>query len=196
MYRHVNVKDDVHHCFNEATDLLRFTTTAYIIATALSIMGCKSHSDVPSDFPTDIHGINDYANMIADKIVDISFKPPVTSAVLNSDTSTKPLYKYCICRNEIGGRMIKCGNTKCKMGKWFHWSCLGLNEQSIDTSREWFCSLPCKAALNKCEEDSIFEYTRLLLNRGIKEMARHQAIRYNNGNMIILHWKEDMFEFF
>ena len=43
--------------------------------------------------------------------------------------------------------------------------------------------------------DLIFEYNRAILHRGIGEMVRHKAIRINDGQIMMIHWK-DMLEFY
>ena len=42
---------------------------------------------------------------------------------------------FCICRKNVGGEMVECGNEYCKH-MWFHKSCVGLREGG---AREWFC---------------------------------------------------------
>jgi len=44
--------------------------------------------------------------------------------------------------------------------------------------------------------DFIFEYTRAILHRGIGEMVRHKAIRINDGQRMMIPWKDDMLEFY
>lgn len=114
------MKEDVHQCVNEANELLRFATMAYILATALTIMGCKSYTDLPADLPTSQDGLHDYLYESSVKIVDICAKPPNTISVLNANTSKSNLYKYCLCKSDTEEEMIKCNNKKCCRGKWFH----------------------------------------------------------------------------
>ncbi|CAC5363773.1 unnamed protein product [Mytilus coruscus] len=52
-YWHINVKADVQHCFNEATELLRFARTSYVLASDLSHMKSTTYSDLPEDLQTD-----------------------------------------------------------------------------------------------------------------------------------------------
>jgi len=42
---------------------------------------------------------------------------------------------YCYCREKSHGSMIMCDNADCKV-QWFHWSCVGINE---DPTGDWFC---------------------------------------------------------
>lgn len=40
------------------------------------------------------------------------------------------------------------------------------------------------------------EYVERLLWRGLNNMARHDAVKENDGPRMIIHWKFDMFEFY
>lgn len=40
------------------------------------------------------------------------------------------------------------------------------------------------------------EYLEILLWRGLNNMARHDAVKENDGPRMIIHWKFDMFEFY
>lgn len=42
---------------------------------------------------------------------------------------------YCYCREKSHGSMIMCDNADCKI-QWFHWTCVGINE---DPTGDWFC---------------------------------------------------------
>ena len=38
-------------------------------------------------------------------------------------------FPWCICKEDVGGAMIFCDNSKCPKGEWFHLDCLELNEE-------------------------------------------------------------------
>ncbi|VDI33054.1 Hypothetical predicted protein [Mytilus galloprovincialis] len=196
-YRQINVKEKVSACFNEATELLRFSTTAYIVASALTFMNCASIDDIPTDLQTQQDDLLLYMSEIAEKIVEMCFLPPNTVSILNANTSQKDIYKYCVCKNDIEEDMIRCNNKKCNRGKWFHYSCKDITNDEI-LSEEWYCCQVCKVSQTSSEvkDDLVYEYSQMLLWRGIGEMIRHKAIRSNNGPKMLMYWKEDMVEFF
>lgn len=198
-YRHNNIKADVHQCVNASTDLLRFATTSYILATALELMNCCKMSDVPENLPDNDKELGIYVHTIATQVVDLCFQPPNVSAVKSASTSDREPFQYCVCRNDTGEDMIMCDSAKCKSGKWFHFSCLDISDEDIN-SDTWFCET-CRTrqfSSDKTDnkEDLVFQYTRSLLYRGIGEMVRHKAVRHNNGPRILSHWKVDLFEFY
>ncbi|VDI38279.1 Hypothetical predicted protein [Mytilus galloprovincialis] len=202
-YRHINVKADVQHSFNEATELLRFATTSYVLASALSFMKCQKYTDLPEDLPTDQAQLEIFFHDVACHVVDMCYKPPNTAPVINASTSNKESYKYCVCKVDNDEGMISCDNKKCNKGKWFHFSCIGISEQEAedleDNERMWFCCEGCrtsKKTITDSNNDSVFEYSCMLLYRGLKEIAHHNAIRKNNGLKLIDYWKNDLFQFY
>lgn len=113
--------------------------------------------------------------------------------------------QYCICKLSTGGTMIYCCNTKCARGSWFHFECLGVDEDDVDEGN-WFCSDECKdeysrKSKSKSKTSDRFrdirnEYSKHLIWRGLNDLARHDAVKENDGLRMIRHWKFDMFEFF
>jgi len=61
-----------------------------------------------------------------------SVQPVSTSAVATSDVP----YDYCICKKNIGGRMIGCDNSDCQY-KWFHLECLKMKR--VPRKSCWIC---------------------------------------------------------
>lgn len=49
-------------------------------------------------------------------------------------------YKYCTCKNNIGGKSIMCTKENCP-NHWYHYTCLGIKRKPI--SKKWKCEL-CK----------------------------------------------------
>ena len=45
-------------------------------------------------------------------------------------------YEYCICRKDVGGRMIGCDNSECQY-KWFHLQCIKMKR--VPRKSPWFC---------------------------------------------------------
>ncbi|CAC5401407.1 unnamed protein product [Mytilus coruscus] len=180
-YRQINVKEKVSACFNEATELLRFSTTAYIVASALTFMNCASIDDIPTDLQTQQDDLLLYMSEVAEKIVEMCFQPPNTVSILNANTSQKDIYKYCVCKNDIEEDMIRCNNKKCNRGKWFHYSCKDITNDEI-LSEEWYCCQVCKVSQTSSEvkDDLVYEYSQMLLWRGIGDdtllMDTHGAL--------------------
>ena len=54
-------------------------------------------------------------------------------------------YEFCVCKTDIGGRMIGCDNSDCPY-KWFHLSCLKLKR--VPRKSPWLCKFcePPKSA--------------------------------------------------
>ena len=47
-------------------------------------------------------------------------------------------YKYCYCKEELGGQMVHCDNDDdCPYGEWFHLSCLKL--KNVPRVKQWYC---------------------------------------------------------
>ena len=102
--------------------------------------------------------------------------------------------------------MIFCENRNCGQGTWFHLDCLEMNEDDVPDDI-WYCCNECKkeAAKRKTKRgrrrtvnrllDSKHNYLFLLMWRALNQEIRRNAIRENDGNRIIMHWKFDMLEF-
>lgn len=198
-YRHTNVKADVHQSFNEATELLRFATICYVIAAALTFLKCQTMDDVPETNPGDKCLL---LQNVATQVVDMCFCPPNSQPVISANITENETYKYCVCKRDTGEVMVCCENKKCKNGKWFHLSCMDIEKEDLDDVDDWFCSNQCREKPSKTtscipsDEDSVFQYTKVLMYRGLREMVQHNAIRANHGPKIISYWKEDLFEFY
>ncbi|XP_060588189.1 uncharacterized protein LOC132743654 [Ruditapes philippinarum] len=112
-------------------------------------------------------------------------------------------YKYCICKKYIKDEpMIECSYPNCE-GQWFHGCCFGMTEDQFpDTKTSWYCSKTCKTKdrgkkrkKTREEEEGLdrkFEYTKILVWRGLNDMIRRKAVRSNNGEMMVLFWKMDL----
>lgn len=53
-----------------------------------------------------------------------------------ADTPGEETGKYCVCQRPSEGLMVACDNPQCPY-EWFHFQCVGLQEQP---SGQWFCS--------------------------------------------------------
>jgi len=119
-------------------------------------------------------------------------------------------YPFCICKQEIpGSTMVFCSNMNCPNGVWFHLDCMDMEDEDIPEG-DWFCSDNCKkqkrqkkttSRKKKPVAESIFtdhkkNYTLRVIWRGLNQRIRKDAIRENDGNRIIMHWKFDMLHFY
>ena len=156
-----------------------------------------------NDTPSENACKEDLLSRVCDSILQKCFIPPDYGRILNANVKQNEEFPYCICKFDSGDDMIGCDNQKCPNGEWFHYECYNINDGDTE-SIEWFCSEKCRQGFLKkkgqedCDDgvDHIFEYSQLLLWRGIGEMVRHRAIRYNNGEKIITNWKFDLVDFF
>ena len=183
------------HTFNAATDLLQFSTEAYVVAAACVRMNLDDPSEMPEDLPEGMEGLQ-YFHDVAASVVDIAFQPV---EILKSKTHP---YAFCTCHTDIDDAMVMCDYPLCKLGGWFHISCLNMSPEDIPEG-DFYCSTECseaskqyKGVILQTSDDHVFEYSRAMLYRGLGERARYDAIRENDGDRIMSHWRFDMVEFF
>ena len=68
----------------------------------------------------------------------------------NEQASTE---RFCICHQPSYGNMIQCENPECNKGKWFHYACVGIdNEKAEILKKEWYCSEECKQNARRLKE--------------------------------------------
>lgn len=58
---------------------------------------------------------------------------------------------FCKCHQPSYGDMIQCENPECK-GKWFHYACVGIDNEKLQLNKEWYCSEECKLNAKKIKE--------------------------------------------
>ncbi|XP_062602465.1 uncharacterized protein LOC134264190 [Saccostrea cucullata] len=104
-------------------------------------------------------------------------------------------YKFC-CGVDLGRRepMIACDNPGCPV-EWFHMKCIGL---ASAPSGEWYCSR-CKD-IAKTDEvvdkpDLHNMYVKALTYMGLMDLVRHDAVRENDGEAMMGHWRMDLVQF-
>ncbi|KAK6178242.1 hypothetical protein SNE40_013050 [Patella caerulea] len=168
--------------------------------------------EVPDNFPTSKDEQLQYLYDIVNKIIDmvyVSSQPIVKQIIENKDaeSATIDVYYYCICKLDIpGSKMIYCENRNCKRGIWFHYECVDLEEENVPEGL-WFCSPACekekakrKSKKKVCVADSLLDRKGLYVSKviwsGLNQKVRRDAIRENDGERIILHWKMDLLQFF
>ncbi|KAJ8300932.1 hypothetical protein KUTeg_022451 [Tegillarca granosa] len=53
-------------------------------------------------------------------------------------------FEFCVCKNDTGDDMVKCSNSLCNRGTWFHITCIGLDHEEVPDD-DWWCSDVCQA---------------------------------------------------
>lgn len=190
-------------CFDKAEELLEFATIGYTVLLYMELTQIADIDEIPKDFPSSIIDKEKFRDNISRKIVDKIYCSPNTKEVLNvSVDHTADSSQYCICKLDVGGTMVYCNNRNCENGTWFHLECIGLEEDDV-TDEDWFCSEECRQKKGRGKKttadklkDLKKEYVERLLWRGLNNMARHDAVKENDGPRMIIHWKFDMFEFY
>lgn len=207
VFDHKAVTKNIMECFDKAEELLEFSTEGYVVLAAMSALGIVDITDVPEDFPSTIQDKTKLRDEIAKAVVNDVMELPNTKEVLNvSLDKIHDVSLHCICQRDIGGTMIYCCNSHCEKGSWFHLECLGITEDEVPEN-DWFCSDDCRNSKSEKGKkkkkktvdkfhDGKYEYVCHLIWRGMNDMARHDAVKENDGPRMIRHWKFDMFEFF
>jgi len=95
--------------------------------------------------------------------------------------------------------MIECEGPGCGNGRWFHLECVGLTEDSVPEG-SWFCSTTCRSAVKvrvaeAVSDDLVYEYSRRVTWAGLNDMVRRDAVRHNDGPMMLTYWKADLLNF-
>ena len=183
------------HSFNAATDLLQLATESYVIAAACTHLGIDNITDLPKNIQEDDAEGFAYFNDVASNIVDLAFQP----LEIVDGSFHEP---HCICRSDIDDEMVYCKNNSCKRGSWFHLSCMNMTAEDVP-ERDYYCSVDCAKSSKKRKgvlsshttTDHVYEYSKTLLHRGLGERVRSDAIRQNDGERMLMHWKYDMLEF-
>ncbi|XP_056001447.1 uncharacterized protein LOC130048570 [Ostrea edulis] len=200
-----NVTGNVKESFNYNEEFLEFCTEGYITLLALNILDMENLTDVP-----DVDDKVSCLHNTSSKVIDSVFQS--TSSVVQKITKTgertqeNELYPFCICKLEKPGAiMIFCNNKNCTRGIWFHIECVEMEEEDIPEG-VWYCSTDCekeksarrtkKKTMATTLTDFKMDYVLLLIWRGLSQMSRKDAIRENNGKMMIIHWKFDLLQFF
>ncbi|XP_003729577.2 uncharacterized protein LOC586013 isoform X1 [Strongylocentrotus purpuratus] len=198
--------DKVIHAFNSATDLLQLSTEAYVVAAACLHVEIDDPSKMPKDLPEGDEGLL-YFQDVVELVVEIAFqyldKPEITVQHMEEPESEIHAYPYCICHTDIEDDMLFCENPSCRRGSWFHLSCMNMSLEDVPEDK-YYCSIECSQASQKkkrvfvfhATDDHVFQYSRAMLFRGLGERARYDAIRENDGDRIISHWRFDMVDFY
>ena len=183
------------HCFNHATDLLRFATESYVIAAACKLSEAEDPDKILEDFSGDENEKWERFFNLCQEITQIAFHP---MKILPSDD--EPQETYCVCNGEDDGDMVLCENPHCPNGRWFHLECVNLQQEDVPDG-DWFCSeeFQLEKQYDADQETNIdhrYEYTKALMWRGLGEMVRNDAVRENDGDRMIRHWRYDLLEFY
>ncbi|XP_052212176.1 uncharacterized protein LOC127831230 [Dreissena polymorpha] len=80
---------------------------------------------------------------VACSIVDTIWSPIELKDVEEKD-------EYCFCKQSIDDEetpMIECEGQDCSNGKWFHFECVGMKEDTVPEG-SWYCSAECRSKLS------------------------------------------------
>ncbi|XP_069114331.1 LOW QUALITY PROTEIN: uncharacterized protein [Argopecten irradians] len=208
-----NVKQNVKEAFNNDEEFLEFCTKGYILLMALNFTNACTLNEIPDNFPTNEEEQEMLFQSVAAQIIDEVF---LSSTVLvdaiigesskgeltRSETSTE-----CYCKTEKEGElMVFCSGKKCPNGTWFHLECVEMTEDEVPDG-EWYCSQECKTGkkqhtkkrrkvIDILKADRKRYYSVRLIWRGLGQMVRRDAIRENDGERMITHWKFDLLQFY
>ena len=187
-------------CFHGASELLEFSTEAYICAAAIEFLNLSSIDEELKD-----QDAMETLNSVALQIVEYVYMSPNIKDICNVQVSLGRIrnFQYCICNLNIGGEMVYCFNKKCEKGSWFHLECLGVTSDELPEG-DWFCCSSCQKEASKKPRkrnaanliDSKQEYVKQLLWYGLNDLIRHDAVKENDGVRMIRHWKFDILQFF
>lgn len=181
-------------CFDKAEELLDFATIGYTVLLYMELTNIAETNEIPKDFPSFMIEKEKFRDDISRRIIDKIFCSPNTKQVLNvSVDHTADSSQYCICKLDVGGTMVYCNNRNCEKGTWFHLECLGMEEDDV-TDDDWFCFEECRQKRGRGKKttadklkDLKKEYVEILLWRGLNNMARHDAVKENDGPRMIIH---------
>ena len=84
----------------------------------------------------------------------------------------------CICKLKVteANRLVKCHNTSCKNGKFFHLVCLGLKRMPNNTKTTWLCG-SCKGKKSQTNKQPTTS-TSTSLESSDQDSDRHQLILF------------------
>ncbi|KAL3867568.1 hypothetical protein ACJMK2_040455 [Sinanodonta woodiana] len=214
-FNHRNVTSNVKDSFNFNEEFLDFCCNGYTVLAAMHYMQTEHLNDTPSDFPESLQDKLIYLDRVATQIVDMVFLSslPTVQKILKSEEQAArddSYSDYCICKQDIpGSDMIFCENRNCDRGIWFHLECIEMDVENVPDGN-WFCSNDCETAVfNKKSmkerkkktvaeslNDNKRNYTILVMWKGLNQQVRRDAIRENDGERMLLHWRFDMLQFF
>lgn len=205
-FNHRNVTSNVKQSFNHDEEFLEFTTNGYVVLAAMHVMNLQDLDEIPKSFPNTEDKQMHFLHNVSGKIVDMMFlstQPYVKHILQDRGHDLEPDSEFCVCRTEHQDlEMIYCANKDCMFGGWFHLDCLGLKEEP---DGDWWCSPECrnyqpgkkkKTTVADNLTDHKKSYALKVMWHGLNQRVRRDALRENDGNRIIMHWKFDLLNFF
>lgn len=195
---------NVKESFNFNEEFLEFCTEGYITLLALHILDMDNLSDTP-EVEDKVACLHNVSSKVIDKVFQ-SASSVVQNITKAGERTQNESYPFCVCKLEKPGAvMVFCNNRNCQRGVWFHIECVNMEEEDIPEGA-WYCSGDCeqekstrrikKKTTANSLTDFKMDYVLLLIWRGLSQMSRKDAIRENNGKMMLIHWKFDLFQFF
>jgi hypothetical protein len=205
-FNHRNVTNNVKEAFNYDEEFLQFCTDSYIVLAGMHCMDIAEINETPDDFPLTKDEKLRYLHHISSLIVDMLYisSQPMVQKILQTEEPSNETYPICICKEDIAGAdMIFCHNRNCPNGVWLHLECFDMTPDDVPDGK-WYCSDSCKKQKGTRKKrktvvenllDGKRNYALLVMWRGLNQRVRQDAIRENDGNRIILHWKFDMLQY-
>ena len=128
-----------------------------------------------------------------------------------SDECRNQKFTYCHCHEDLGPDepMIGCTAGECSGPEWYHMACVNITLNSVSDD-DWFCQDLCRqtvkgnrkkgpktvkaSQVDSC--DYVYNYSRSLVWCGLNILCRRDAVREEDGEAMISHWKLDLIRFF
>ena len=182
-----NVESDVTKCMNHATEFCDIILDGYVVGMALTVMKTNVIDQPPQDFPEDEEEQLIYKENVIDQVMELAFHLPDIRFV-NSD----PPEEDCCCGHILPETtMVMCSNEGQCVGKtWYHVGCVGLRKAP---KGKWVCNV-CTTRLT--EIDHKLEYTKIILWKLLNARVCHTAVRFNDGDAMMCHWRFDLVAFY
>ncbi|XP_064615651.1 uncharacterized protein LOC135479677 [Liolophura sinensis] len=146
----INFSDDKLNSFLQRWDLMCEATEAFVILSAMEVMGLKTTSDRP---PSAVKALEACSLQKRRSFLDAVSKQIVQSIWHEMDTDaltispSEGVADYC-CNEDRDEGVVRCKSGRgCIKGELFHYSCAGVTlHQQLD---EWYCSEECEQKSKK-----------------------------------------------
>ena len=186
-FSHRKVSGEVKKCMNNAVELVNMVTDGYVVGAAMQFMGTQTPQEQPDALPDDVHERQAYREAVINSVLDLSFHPPSMKHSLSAERAEED----CCCGEVTGEGMVECHSKGHCAGKgWYHLACIGLSRAP---KGKWLCQA-CQEG--EAGHDGKLEHSKVMLWIGLNDRLRHKAVRRNDGNSMVRHWRFDLSDFF
>lgn len=198
------VKKDISSNVNSSREFLEFVTSGFVVLAALEILGLANLNSVPE-------GIWSPSSVDSDKYID-----RLAFAVLDRFVFQNQQEKYDNLRSQVQAPNtaedasqveeslqpatsgIACGFDGCNkvfivdgMVRRRHRNICAFKDRGTSYQDHSYGKPP-----NVSSEDSVLHYSCSILRHGLLDIARHDAVRENDGDRIVLLWKHDFLQYY